>query len=247
MKLSSLVLCILKQRILLLFMHLICVYFSLYLEVPLYRLLWTFFLCSYYQMIVFCIQENVLVSMIREKQIYCIEGEEDTKLLHLDISWSDCRHTLCSPRLVVVLLLRPTIQMVFLYSQTIKFCLSRLLNKHTQKRWGLLLLSALFVKLLVKCSFAAEPENISPWDVFIDPHFSFGLCSVPPKQCVPFQEETHCHFRPVEAISNAGLWQETSQDPFTSPLFKASKCLYTVCVYIQYVCMHLWALYVGIL
>lgn len=71
------------------------------------------------------------------------------------------------------------------------------------------MLSALLVKLLVKCSFAAEPENISPWDVFIDPHFSFGLCYISPQQCVPFQQETHCHFPPVEAISHAGPWQDS--------------------------------------
>ncbi len=117
------------------------------------------------------------------------------------------------------------------------------MTKQTQLQ-RLYLLSALLVKLLVKCSFAAEPENTSPWDVFIDPHFSFGLCCISPEQCVPFQRESHCHFSlwkhfPMQAFGRTD--SETSQDLLTFALFKASKCLLKVSQYIQYVHMHLSA------
>lgn len=65
-----------------------------------------------------------------------------------------------------------------------KFLLEEELKSITIMRSASVL--SIFTKLLVECSFVADPEHISPWDVFNDPHFSFGLCCIFRQQSVRF-------------------------------------------------------------
>lgn len=81
------------------------------------------------------------------------------------------------------------------------------------------MLSARLVQFLAKFSFAAKLENISPWDVLIDPHFSFSLC------CIS-QHSRGSNF-PCRHLAG----QPVKPPWTTSPLLKTSKCLYTLCAY----------------
>lgn len=65
-----------------------------------------------------------------------------------------------------------------------KFLLQEELKSITIMRSASVL--SILMKLLVECTFVADPEHISPWDVFIDPRFSFGLCCIFPQQSVRF-------------------------------------------------------------
>lgn len=64
-----------------------------------------------------------------------------------------------------------------------KFLLQEELKSITMRSASVL---SILMKLLVECTFVADPEHISPWDVFIDPRFSFGLCCIFPQQSVRF-------------------------------------------------------------
>lgn len=118
-------------------------------------------------------------------------------------------------------------QVFSLQPESEKLCVS---TKHCNKDEDYICYQVFYSKLLVKCSFAAEPENISPWDVFIDPHFSFRLHF----SSAVFQLETHCHFPPVEAISQTGLWTD-SQRNLPGPLYL---CLKPQSAFIQCVCIY---------
>lgn len=125
---------------------------------------------------------------------------------------------------------------VFHYSQKIKTSqLKRGLDKNYNKD------EDYFCYQLFQC-FAAEPENISPWDFFIDRHFSFGLCCISPAVCA-FSVADSLSFSPCG--SNficrplAGKQVKPHRTPLSHLCSKPQSAVIQ-CVSIYNMCMHLW-------